>query len=161
MTKPKPPYVTRISPSARYELFETTTTSLLHDNVMSAKALPPMLDSNASPRQSGSSSSNGGHSKGDVCSIHVALVARPRVRLFIQPLLWTPQHLSLLRVSVRRLVSWPAEFDHRSQCSLCSSVDGYDAGLVRLMRKSPASRAGLMAVLIHMASHPMINPDDK
>jgi hypothetical protein len=94
-------------------------------------------------------------------SIHAILVAHSRQRLFINPLDWTAQHLSLLRVSVRQLPSWPAEFSHRLRCQRCRAVGRYNATLVRFMNKCSSSRAGFLAILISMASGPMLDPGSK
>ncbi len=62
--------------------------------------------------------------------VHAILVVHPQERLFIVPLDWTAQHMSLLCVSVQWLRSWSSKVSHRLRYYLCSAVGKNNVMLV-------------------------------
>jgi hypothetical protein len=148
-------------PSLLLKILPKNDNPPLYDNDMTSTSSLSTVSTIALTTESASSTPCEGPAKVAAASIHATLVAHSRQRLFVNPLDWTAQHLLLLRVTVRQLRSWPAEFSHRLRCPRCSAVGRYNATLVRFMNKHSASRAGFMAILISMASGPMLDPASK
>ncbi len=73
-------------------------------------------------------------------SLRATILAHPKVRLYIDPLLWTPRHLELLQVSVRDgvppVLAGPA---HRARCADCAAAGQYNEYAEAFSQKGPAT----------------------